>query len=365
MRLLVLAAFVAAVVAGGAAAHSEKRVPLRIAVGQGGKVTTSDRRLSCPDRCSSTYRRGRVLRLAAAPDTGYRFDHWDGSCIGAAPYCDIALDRKTSVLASFAGLPATVSLMVGGPGRVTSSEGGIDCGDGARACSAQLPVGSTVTLTPVPGNGGRFGGWDGPCASAGTGPCTLRIEFRGTDIAAAFGHSPPHEGPQELTVQGPSPFPITSDPPGIACPPTCTALFPSGTFVTLRTSAGWPPPCTGAEYFGRCALIIDEPTNLTFLYPPPPPAPPPPPPPPTTLLVTVSGGGFITSGLGGIRCGWAPVAQTMCSAQEGGRMIGRLRARPLRWWRFAGWGGLCHGAKLRCSVAIGPGGSYSVTGLFR
>ena len=361
-------------VAGGASAGSEKRPILRIAVTSGGQVTTSDGRVRCSGRCSARYRRGAVRRLTAKPEANFIFDRWEGGCIGVAPICDVALDRTTSVRATFIGAPTTLLVSVGGPGNVSSSPSGLDCGTAGGSCRTEVPYASSVTLNPVPNADGRFGAWngDGPCATAGSGPCTLRIGSLRTEVAAAFGHSAPQSGPQPLTVtiEPPSGTQVTSEPPGIDCEPTCAASFASGTLVMLHMSIldFWQPACYGD--LDRCLLVIDAPTEVRVRLRPP--TVPFFTTPKGRLEVTVSGGGLITSSDGAIRCGWSPSAQTSCGEEFVLEPIQtrRLRARKQGRARFFSWGGLCRGAKPRCTVtmrrrsnkAVQP---FPVTGLFR
>jgi List-Bact-rpt repeat protein len=242
-------------IAGGAAGRPGSSPVLRVSVTGAGRVTSSDARIKCHTRCSAIYRPGKVRRLTAEPNTNFQFERWDGDCIGLAPICDVALDRNTSVRATFVGEPVELAISVGGPGKVTSVPAGITCGEGSYACQLMVPHASKVTLIPVPDSTGRFGAWDGPCSSAGSGACTVRVESPRTETAAAFGHSSPQSGDQLLTV---TPYDslvhVTSQPAGIDCPPSCGASFSSGTVVTLRLNRGlWQGACTG-ENLDRCAL---------------------------------------------------------------------------------------------------------------
>ena len=63
---------------------------------------------------------------------------------------------------------------------------------------------------------------------------------------------------------------VTSDPSGIACGPTCSALFPAGTVVTLAASAdagtlfaGWSGACTG---MGPCVITMDGAKAVTATF---------------------------------------------------------------------------------------------------
>ena len=232
----------------GAAASSGVTRLLSVSIaGSGGVVTTADGRINCGTTCSAAYRRGKVLRLTASASTSFLFIRWDGDCIGTAPICDVALDRATTVSAYFVGQATPLGVSVGGPGRVVSTPAGISCGGGGDMCANLFEHGSTVTLTPVPAADGRFSSWDGPCAAAGSGACTLRVESPGAETAAAFGHASPSPGEQTLTVAhyGPTVH-VTSQPAGIDCPSTCSASFLSGMLVTLAMSTGqWGGACAG------------------------------------------------------------------------------------------------------------------------
>jgi hypothetical protein len=63
---------------------------------------------------------------------------------------------------------------------------------------------------------------------------------------------------------------VASEPPGIACPPTCSAPFPEGTSVTLIATpepgasfGGWGQACTGT---GPCALTLDRDVSVTARF---------------------------------------------------------------------------------------------------
>jgi hypothetical protein len=370
VRALAFAALAAAaIVVAGATARTDQRPVLSVVVKSSGKVTTFDGRLGCRSRCSARYGRGRLLRLTGTPDQDFRFNRWDGACIGKAALCDVALDGNTHVRAWFIGVPTQLALSVGGPGRITNAKAGIECGSDRSACVTTVPYASTLTLTPVPDAGGRFGGWDGQCASAGSGPCVARVELPRTEILGAFGHSSPQAGPQQLSV-----FPdsnhVTSAPGGIDCSPTCSALFPSGTFVVLtRLDTGvWHAPCVGK--LRRCALFVDVPTEAS-VGPPPPPDPPPPRRPRGELQVTVSGGGLVL-GAAGIVCGWSPRTRNECSYdfETYFTLTRHLQAVATRRVRFVRWGGLCHGKSRTCTVQMTNNrrkdlSTFAVTALFR
>ena len=204
-------------------------------------------------------------------------------------------------------------------------------------CSLGLRYATKVTLIPHPDSDGRFAAWDGPCAAAGTGPCTVRVGSPLSETAAAFGHSSPHAGDQPLTVTLHNSFPrVTSRPAGIVCPPTCQASFPSGTIVTLLTYDGiWAGACTG-ETLQRCALVIDAPTEVGVAPAPPPPLPAVPRRPRGYVDVTVSGAGLVTSSDGQIQCGFSPRPSFHCH-----------KIRPAQWDEASAAGESPTGRSLR------------------
>jgi hypothetical protein len=268
-----------------------------------------------------------------------------------------------------------LALSVGGPGKIASDYKfspdfpPFECNRVQDSCRAFVRTGTKITLTALPVDDGRFAAWDGPCASAGTGPCTLRIDGP-TGVSAAFGHISPERGRPTLFVQ-PIPFDqVRSQPAGIDCPQTCSASFDSGTLVTLTKTSDltWAESCFG-WYLDRCLLVVDRTTNVYFGSPPGGP-------PPVIygqLQVTVSGPGLIRATKGHpIHCGSVPAAQLVCSEKvpDYSPQIRSLRPRARPGARFVHWGGLCHGTKRTCTVRMAGSpednpGAFPVTALFR
>jgi hypothetical protein len=323
-----------------------------------------DGRVTCSKACTGVHRLGSILTLTARPAANYDFDQWSGACIGVVPSCPVALDRSAALTASFVGEPRKLVVSVGGPGEVRSSPPGIDCGAANYLCTLSARFGSVITLTPTANGDGRFEGWDGAYAQAGSGACTLEIDNSGPETAAAFGHSAPLPGDQPLTITPPGAH-VTSQPAGIDCPLICTALFTSGTLVTLHLSdyGQWGGACRGSD-LDRCAIVVDAPTDVDI-------APPPPPPeeeqPSAQIDLTVSGPGVIRSSDGGLHCGRSRQAQTQCGeviGVGGGRVI-RLMTRARAGAHFARWGGACRRARLVCTLQPQNQQVLQVTALFR
>ena len=155
--------------------------------------------------------------------------------------------------------------------------------------------------------------------------------------------------PLTVTVDGTGTGAITSDPPGINCPGTCSMSVPPGTDVELFAApanfsdfTGWGGACSGT---GACSFTLTTPQNVsaTFTrqrFP---------------ITVATIGDGTVTSSPAGIDCG------AMCSADFDAASTVELSAVPATGWRFDGWSGACSGTGA-CSVQVfGP---ESVTATF-
>lgn len=132
---------------------------------------------------------------------------------------------------------------------------------------------------------------------------------------------------------------VTSAPPGIACPPTCTAVFPHGASVRLAARplsgsrlVGWGGACSGTAV---CTVALDTAKEVSAVFGPA----------RYRLTVLLKGKGRVTSTPSGLAC------PRRCSASfDSGTRIA-LRPRPARGWRFARWSGACSG-RGGCSVLL-------------
>ena len=240
------------------------------------------------------------------------------------------------------GGPATVTVLQSGlgSGRVTITPPGIDC----SACSINVASGMTVTLAATAASGSVFGGWSGGACS-GVGDCV----FNATGdvvVTAAFG--PPFT--VTIVEAGAGTGAVMSSLPGISCGTSCSAVFASGTPVTLAATAapgsvftGW----SGGGCSGTGPCSVSGPSNVTLtatflpLF--------------TLEVVTLGrGSGTVTSTSPGINCG------ATCSASFASGTAVTLTARPATGSAFTGWSGGCSGMGT-CAVTVSAATTVTAT----
>ena len=363
-RVAAALALVATPTVAVAASKLHPKPVLRVSVATGGVVRSGDGRIRCPRRCSAAYKRKVVRELDADPGRHFDFRGWSGACFGYVPRCLVAVDDRTAIHARFARKTGTLQVSVTGAGAIEVEPGGaIIRGTG----TAQVAEGLPVTLTPRPDAGSSLKGWAEGCAGATLEGCTITGGDT-TQVAAAFGQTTPGAGPRTLTVEVDGPATVTSTPSGIDCPGTCTATFPAGTLVALRSSAPsnyytyWEGggACTVRSYVPTCLLVLDTSTDVSafarsnpyqFAI--------------QGVVVTVSGPGEVLGDLGDIQCGrqFGRLFK-YCAAAMDPRDDWTLRLSPSpgRHARFGGWGGDCQGKRQVCTLSRG---SFEVLAYFR
>jgi hypothetical protein len=339
-----LVASVALVMAAGASATPQERRSLRVGTIGEGMITSADGRIQCGRRCAARFKAGARVTLTARPGRHFSFQRWTGGCVGTVPSCIVVLDRATITRAVFSRNEGFVELAVSGRGTVVSDPPGIVCGSAGAACSAEFSEGLPITLTPSPNADNSFAVWGGACAQASSASCRLSVED-GDQITAAFRPDVRSPDRTSLFVTVEEGARVVSDPPGIDCPTTCFAEFPSGTLVTLRAFnlLQWGLACVGGA--NECVLVMDESTGVRASN-----NPPAAPPSRFGLNVSVSGRGFVSGE--SIRCGSATGRLLDCESLFRRGSIVILRAVPKPRARFAGWGGFCSGKRPRCTVRV-------------
>ncbi|HEY7540634.1 MAG TPA: right-handed parallel beta-helix repeat-containing protein, partial [Methylomirabilota bacterium] len=163
---------------------------------------------------------------------------------------------------------------------------------------------------------------------------------------------PASTAPVTLTVTRSGNGTVSSAPAGISCGATCSAMFGTGTSVTLTAApaagavfTGWSGSCSGT---GSCTVTMATATTVGAAFAPAPVA--------VTVVRAGLGSGSVTSAPAGITCG------TTCSATfaSGGSIV--LTAAPAAGSVFGGWsGGGCSGTGT-CTVA--PTSAATITATF-
>lgn len=300
-----------------------------------GTVTSSPPGIDCGATCSGSFAEGMVVALTAVPDAGSEFEGWSGACSGKSA-CVVNITAAQNVTATFTRTYAlTVSKT--GPGTITSSPAGIECG---ATCTATFGTGATVTLTAAPGPGGEFQGWGGACS--GKQPTCVVSMNSAQAVTASF--KPVYQLVVGKTGQGT----VNSAPEGIQCGATCDAGFVEGVTVTLTATpdAGyrfvqWSGACTGNAV---CTVTMDAAKSITatfelIQY---------------TLSITKTGGGAIVSNPPGIDCG------AVCSSLFKQDTSVILTATPAAGFSFNGWGGACSG-QAGCVVTLNDNRTVSAS----
>jgi hypothetical protein len=142
---------------------------------------------------------------------------------------------------------------------------------------------------------------------------------------------------------------VRSDPPGIACPPTCAQDFDADMPISLVAVsaegldfAGWSGDCAG---LGTCTLPLGRPVSVSASFAPV----------RFAVVVRIRGRGRITSRPRGIVS-----CPGRCRGTVTSGTAARLVATPARGYRFVGWSGDCTGRRP-CALD----GDMSVTAVFR
>lgn len=144
--------------------------------GGDGIIQSSDSVINCGSTCKVKYYQGPRVSLAATAYPGSTFTGWlptTLNCPGTGP-CVVTMNKAKKVQAVFVGdYSVTVQKKGNGTGRVTSLDGGIDCGP---TCTAKYPVYTTVNLTATPDPGMKFVKWSPSKLCPETGSCQVTLD---------------------------------------------------------------------------------------------------------------------------------------------------------------------------------------------
>jgi uncharacterized repeat protein (TIGR01451 family)/uncharacterized repeat protein (TIGR02543 family) len=201
--------------------------------------------IDCGLLCELNVLTGRTMVLTATTSTNSVFTGWSGACSGTDITCTLTMNSDKDVTANFTRIyTMTVAKDGNGDGTVASIPDSIDCGP---TCSTTFLHNTVVTLTATPKEGSLFDKWQGDCAV--DGPTCSTTVTGSRDITATFTLI---TYTVYVTKTGDGSGAITSEPAGIDCGATCSAVFNYNTVVTLTAV-----PITGsksAEWSGNCTI---------------------------------------------------------------------------------------------------------------
>lgn len=213
----------------------------------------------CPFQ-SAAFATASTIPIQATAEHGFLFDGWTGH-----PDCadgELSPTGDRTCIASFiADDPPTDSVLItiekagAGDGQVLSSPGGIDCG---ADCSGLFNA--RVYLSVFPDSGSEFAGLSDPNPpnNADCENGDLSLGARETLTCRATFNELAGGGTLNIDFKGTgSPALVTSSPTGIRCTSNCSAVFASGTVVSLSTrgSVTWSGDCTVDPVFAHKATV--------------------------------------------------------------------------------------------------------------
>jgi Divergent InlB B-repeat domain len=241
-----------------------------------GKVSSSPAGIDCGSTCSAEYLETEVVALTAKADPENKFEGWEGceaeeEVSSTEGTCEVTMDEARKVTAEFKTKKTekVLKVVIDGSGKVTGS--GINCpGD----CEEKFGEGNEVTLSASAPLGSEFVEWlGGDCEGITVPTCTVTMN-QDEEITAEFGVEHPL-----LTVisEGGGTGTVTSDLPGIECPPTCSHKYDLGDEVVLSAEAdpgsvfaGWSEGGCEAETVspseGTCEVTMTEPKTVTATF---------------------------------------------------------------------------------------------------
>jgi hypothetical protein len=306
-----------------------------------GTVTSSPAGIECGGTCENQFQEGTTVSLNAAAAPGSAFAGWSGACSGTGP-CSVTNNAVVTArfIVPISADRLTVTLGGDGTGTVTSTPSGISC---QPTCSADFATGTTVTLTATPTNGSAFNGFTGAGCSGPGSSCTVAVS--GDQAVTATFTASTVLFTLTVTKGGTGVGDVFSNPPGIACSPTCNANFSPGTVVTLTaaasggsTFAGWSGEgCSGT---GSCTVTMDANRVVIATFNPAGGMSN------LTIQKQGTGSGTVTSQPPGIDCG------TTCVATFPTGTVVTLTATPAAGSTFAGWAGPRCGGTRPCTITL-------------
>ncbi len=279
-------------------------------------ITGSGTVIKSPDK--TKYTPGENVQLAATPDTGWLFDHWEGDLTGSTNPANITMDDDKTVTAVFVGTEYTLNAKVTGNGTVSKNPD-----------KATYTPGENVELTATPDTGWIFHYWEGDLTGIDN-PATITMDNNKT-VTAVFIE----EGSIQLVVNVTGNGTVTKEPDKPGYNPTDEVTL-TATPDADWTFDSWEGDLTGTV--NPATIIMDN--NKTVIavfveieY---------------TLDVSITGGGTVTR-------------NPDKAAYTPGEPV-QLTAVPDVGWFFFGWEGDLTGSISPANITMD--GNKTVTAIF-
>jgi hypothetical protein len=233
-------------------------------------LSNGDRAVALLNRGATQLQIGALAWDVGLPPTGnYQInDVWQGTTRPTTGNISASVAPSSAALYRVSALPPAawhtlhMSTTGSGAGRVTSDPRGISC---PSSCSVTVGQGVPVTLAAAPSPGSRLAGWSGGGCS-GTGSCVVTMGSDQT-VTATFTAL----NTLNVSRTGRGKGTVTSNPAGISCPSTCSAIFDQGVPLTIRATAasgsafaGWSG--AGCSSAGSCVVRLGSDQTLTATF---------------------------------------------------------------------------------------------------
>lgn len=231
--------------------------------GQGNVLV--DETPKCPDAtlttgCVTYLPTNSKVILTAEALEGFTFTRWEGDCNGTENPKTIFLNNNKQCQVNFEPLYALTLEKTGtGHGLVTSTPGGIQCGE---TCTYPFAKGTEVALTAAADADSLFKGWSKDCGDTVEESTTVVLDAAKT-CQALFELLP------KLTVVAAGNGQVVGE--QINCGNECEAVYAPGTEVTLTAQPvaserflGWSGDCKGTEL--TVTLTLDKAKTCTATF---------------------------------------------------------------------------------------------------
>ncbi|BAP54644.1 peptidase S8/S53 subtilisin kexin sedolisin [Thioploca ingrica] len=318
--------------------------PLTVTLSGNGKVSSSDGTIDCGSNCAADYLDGQAITLQATANSGNQFKQWGGDCNGTTNPITVTMNSAKTCTATFEPVsiqtyPLTVTLS--GNGKVSSSDGTIDCGSN---CVANYSSGQAVTLQATANSGNQFQQWGGACSGT-TNSITVTMNSAKTCTATFIPL-------YSLTITSPSNGQVTSQDGNISCGSQCSKEYPSGQAVTLQATANsgnqfkqWGGDCSGTanpltltmNSAKVCTATFETTSSNTTVS--------------LTVNKTGGGTGYINASLAGTaNFSCKPTCSDYTKDYQVGTQIELLAYKQTGTW--GGWSGDCSGKTNKIIVTL-------------